>query len=183
MAFAPSVLKRVRSASTCSRLRRPAMHRASDSVAALACALAKAQSELVNPEKSLTATIKGTRAGEGDRTFRYASLSSGLEIVRKALGQHQIAAIQTTAIDQAAGLVNLTTMLAHASGEWIASDWPVCPIADMASPPGGGGRRPPMPAAMPCSRWSASRGKTTLTRPTSTTAMRARLDQPMGRGN
>jgi hypothetical protein len=25
-------------------------------------------------------------------------------------------------------------MLAHASGEWIASDWPVCPIADMASP-------------------------------------------------
>jgi hypothetical protein len=25
-------------------------------------------------------------------------------------------------------------MLAHASGEWIASDWPVCPIADTASP-------------------------------------------------
>src|SRR3982074_1640471 len=110
------------------------MHRPRDSVAALACALAKAQSELVNPEKSLTGTIKGTRAGEGDRTFRYASLSSGLEIVRKTLGQHQIAAIQTTAIDQAAGIVNLTTMLAHASGEWIASDWPVCPIADMASP-------------------------------------------------
>jgi ERF superfamily len=32
------------------------------------------------------------------------------------------------------GIVNLTTMLAHASGEWIASDWPVCPVADMASP-------------------------------------------------
>jgi hypothetical protein len=28
----------------------------------------------------------------------------------------------------------LTTVLAHASGEWIASDWPVCPIAEMASP-------------------------------------------------
>ena len=110
------------------------MHRSSESVAALACALAKAQGELVNPEKSLTATIKGVRAGEADRTFRYASLSSGLEIVRKTLGQHQIAAIQTTAVDQAAGLVNLTTMLAHASGEWISSDWPVCPIADMASP-------------------------------------------------
>jgi len=66
--------------------------------------------------------------------IRYAPLSSGLEIVRKTLGQHQIAAIQTTAIDQAAGIVNLTTMLAHASGEWIASDWPVCPITDMASP-------------------------------------------------
>ena len=75
------------------------------------------------------------RAGEGEeRTFRYAPLSSGLDIVRKTLGQHEIATMQTTAIDQAAGLVNLTTMLAHASGEWIASDWPVCPIADMASP-------------------------------------------------
>jgi hypothetical protein len=61
-------------------------------------------------------------------------LSSGLDIVRKTLGQHEIATVQTTAIDQAAGLVNLTTMLAHASGEWIASDWPICPIGDMASP-------------------------------------------------
>ena len=110
------------------------MPRSSESVAALACALAKAQAELVNPEKSLTATIKGVRAGEGERIFRYAPLSSGLDIVRKTLGQHEIASIQTTAIDQAAGLVNLTTMLAHASGEWIASDWPVCPITDMASP-------------------------------------------------
>src|SRR6202163_4881800 len=109
------------------------MHRSSESVAALAGALAKAQAELANPEKSLTATIKGARAGEGDRSFRYAPLPSGLEIVRKTLGQHQIAAIQTTAIDQAAGLVNLTTMLAHASGEWIASDWPGCLIPDMAS--------------------------------------------------
>ena len=71
------------------------MPRSSDSVAALASALAKAQGELVNPEKSLTATIKGVRAGEQDRTFRYAPLSSGLDIVRKTLGQHQIAAIQT----------------------------------------------------------------------------------------
>ena len=68
------------------------------------------------------------------RLFRYASLSSGLEIVRKTLGQHEIATVQTTAIDQAAGIVNLTTVLAHASGEWIASDWPVCAIADTATP-------------------------------------------------
>jgi len=54
--------------------------------------------------------------------------------VRKTLGQHEIATVQTTAIDQASGIVNLTTVLAHASGEWIASDWPVCPIAEMASP-------------------------------------------------
>jgi ERF superfamily len=110
------------------------MHRSSESVAALASALAKAQAELVNPEKSLTATIRGGRPGEGERSFRYAPLASGLDIVRKTLGQHEIATVQTTAVDQAAGLVNLTTMLAHASGEWIASDWPVCPIAEMANP-------------------------------------------------
>jgi hypothetical protein len=110
------------------------MHRSSESVAALASALAKAQAELVNPEKSLTATFRCGRPGEGERSFRYAPLSSGLDIVRKTLGQHEIATVQTTAVDQAAGLVNLTTMLAHASGEWITSDWPVCPIAEMANP-------------------------------------------------
>jgi hypothetical protein len=110
------------------------MHRSSESVAALASALAKAQAELINPEKSLTATIRNGRAGEGERTFRYAPLSSGLDIVRKTLGQHEIATVQTTAIDHAAGIVNLTTMLAHASGEWIASDWPVCPVAETANP-------------------------------------------------
>jgi ERF superfamily len=110
------------------------MHRSSESVAALASALAKAQAELVNPEKSLTATIRSGRPGEGERSFRYAPLSSGLDIVRKTLGQHEIATLQTTAIDQTAGMVNLTTTLAHASGEWIASDWPVCPIAETANP-------------------------------------------------
>jgi hypothetical protein len=110
------------------------MPRSSESVAALASALAKAQAELVNPEKSLTATIRTGRMGEGERTFRYAPLSSGLDIVRKTLGQHEIATVQATAIDQASGIVSLTTMLAHASGEWIASDWPVCPVAETANP-------------------------------------------------
>jgi hypothetical protein len=110
------------------------MPRSSETVAALASALAKAQAELVNPEKSLKATIRTGRLGEGERSFRYAPLSSGLDIVRKTLGRHEIATLQTTAIDQTAGMVNLTTTLAHASGEWIASDWPVCPIAETANP-------------------------------------------------
>jgi len=110
------------------------MPRSSETVAALASALAKAQAELVNPEKSLTATIRTGRPGDGERSFRYAPLSSGLDIVRKTLGQHEIATLQTTAIDQTAGMVNLTTTLAHASGEWIASDWPVCAIAETANP-------------------------------------------------
>ena len=84
------------------------MHRSSESVAALAAALAKAQSELVNPEKSLTAIIRTGRPGEGERSFRYAPLSSGLDIVRKTLGQHEIATVQTTAIE--GGVVNLTTI-------------------------------------------------------------------------
>jgi hypothetical protein len=61
-------------------------------------------------------------------------LSAGLDIVRKTLGQHDIAVVQTTAIDQTAGIVNLTTVLAHASGEWISSDWPVCAISETATP-------------------------------------------------
>jgi len=110
------------------------MQRSSPSIAALATALAKAQTELANPEKSLIGTIEPQGGEGGARQFRYAPLSSGLEIVRKALGQHEIATVQTTAIDQAAGIVNLTTVLAHSSGEWIASDWPVCPIAETATP-------------------------------------------------
>jgi hypothetical protein len=110
------------------------MPRSSESVAALASALAKAQGQLVNPEKSLIAVIRPSRAGDEERSFRYAPLSSGLDIVRKTLSQHQIATIQTTAIDKEARVLSLTTTLAHSSGEWIASDWPVCPIADMASP-------------------------------------------------
>src|SRR6516162_4388895 len=117
----------------CWRWKRP-MPRSSETVAALASALAKAQAELINPEKSLTAIIRTGRPGERERSFRYAPLSSGLDIVRKTLGQHEIATLQTTAIDQSAGMVNLTTTLAHASGEWIASDWPVCPIAETANP-------------------------------------------------
>jgi hypothetical protein len=113
------------------------MHRSSQSIACLAAALAKAQCQLTNPEKSLIGSIKAAAGGDtarSERLFRYASLASGLDIVRKTLGQHEIATVQTTAIDQATGTVNLTTVLAHASGEWIASDWPVCAVADSEEP-------------------------------------------------
>ena len=109
------------------------MHRSSESIGTIAAALAKAQAELTNPEKSLVATIGSPFHREGDRTFRYAPLSSGLDIVRKGLGRYEIATIQTTAIDKDAGLLRLTTVLAHSSGEWISSEWPVCPIDDIAS--------------------------------------------------
>lgn len=111
------------------------MHRSSETIGAIAAALAKAQGELSNPEKSLTATIRSPfPREEGTRAFRYASLASGLDIVRKALGQHEIATVQTTAIDADSGQIRLTTLLAHASGEWISSDWPVCPLSETAAP-------------------------------------------------
>ena len=110
------------------------MQRSSNKIGALATALAKAQAEIVNPEKSLTATIESPFPREGQRTFRYASLSTGLDIVRKCLGQHEIATVQSTAIDRDSGLIRLTTTLVHASGEWVSSDWPVCPASETAAP-------------------------------------------------
>src|SRR5882762_11184461 len=63
-----------------------------------------------------------------------AALARALDIVRKSLGRHEIATIQTTAIDQDSGQIRLTTLLAHASGEWISSDWPVCPVSEIGTP-------------------------------------------------
>jgi hypothetical protein len=110
------------------------MQRSSESIGAIAGALAKAQIELANPEKSLTATIRSPFPRESDRSFRYASLSSGLDLVRKSLGRYEIATVQTTSIDDAAGLIRLTTTLAHSSGEWVSSDWPVCAVSETAAP-------------------------------------------------
>ena len=89
------------------------MQRTSSLIACLAAALAKAQAELVNPAKSQVAIIRSEAGRGAEQTFRYAPLSSGLDIVRKTLGQHGIARIQTTPI---AGTVNLTTMLAARLG-------------------------------------------------------------------
>jgi hypothetical protein len=110
------------------------MQQSSSSIGTLAAALAKAQVELVNPEKSMVATMPADGKGAAEQIFRYAPLCSGLDIVRKTLGQHEIATVQATAIDHAAGIVNVTTTLAHSSGEWISSDWPVCSLEEMASP-------------------------------------------------
>jgi hypothetical protein len=110
------------------------MQRSSETIGAIAGALAKAQAEIANPEKSLTAIIQSTFPREGDRSFRYASLSAGLDLVRKSLGRHEIATVQTTSIDDAAGLIRLTTTLAHSSGEWVSSDWPVCAVTETAAP-------------------------------------------------
>ncbi|QOZ75362.1 single-stranded DNA-binding protein [Bradyrhizobium sp. CCBAU 53351] len=110
------------------------MHRSSERIGIIAAALARAQAELTNPEKTQTAVIRSPFPREDDRTFRYASLASGLDIVRKSLSQQEIATIQTTRIEQVTGQIYLTTLLAHASGEWISSDLPVCASKEVEAP-------------------------------------------------
>jgi hypothetical protein len=56
------------------------MQRCSETIGAIETALAKAQIELQNPEKALTATIPSPFPRERSGTFRYASLSSGLDL-------------------------------------------------------------------------------------------------------
>lgn len=110
------------------------MHQSSEHIGAIAGALARAQAQLTNPEKTHTAVIRSAFPREEDRTFRYASLASGLDIVRKSLSNQEIATIQTTRIEAATGQIHLTTLLAHSSGEWISSDLPVCPSKDTEAP-------------------------------------------------
>jgi ERF superfamily len=104
----------------------------SDQIGALATALARAQSDLTNPGKTLTAAIPSPVPHEPNRSFRYASLASGLDIVRKSLSQQEIAVVQATRCE--AEQVFLTTMLVHSSGEWMSSEWPVGTIRDSDTP-------------------------------------------------
>ncbi|RYG94541.1 MAG: single-stranded DNA-binding protein, partial [Alphaproteobacteria bacterium] len=129
-----ALVGRSQALSASSRLRRP-MRNSSTTIGSIAAALAKAQCELANPEKSMTATVASAFPGEASRTFRYAPLASGLDIVRKMLGKQEIATVQSTAIDPN-GYVRLTTTLAHSSGEWVSSDWPVCSVNE--APPAMG---------------------------------------------
>lgn len=110
------------------------MRSASDSIAQLASALAKAQIELVNPVKTLTGVIDRWGSGNEGQSYRYAPLSAGLDIVRSTLCKHELAVIQATYVDRDTAMVLLTTTLAHGSGEWICATWPVCRTTEMTNP-------------------------------------------------
>src|SRR4051794_39926844 len=62
--------------------------------------LAKAQTELVNPPKSLTAVLERDRTERGGQAYRYAPLSAGLDIIRRTLGKHELAVLQRTHVDR-----------------------------------------------------------------------------------
>ena len=76
--------------------------------------------------------------------------------------KHEIAVVQTTSVDQPVGLVRLTTLLAHASGEWIASDWPVCRLRKWQRPNAWAWHSRTRDD-MRCSPWWVLRGKMILT--------------------
>jgi hypothetical protein len=81
----------------------------------LMLALAAAQGEMANPEKSLT---------NPHFKSKYADITGGIEAVRGPLSKHKIAFIQTTRME--GDVLVLETTLAHAeSGEWISSEAPV----------------------------------------------------------
>ena len=111
------------------------MHRSSQSIAAIASALAKAQAVLVNPEKTMTATIRDDRRGQGaERSFRYAPLSAASISFARRSASMRLRWCRPPRSTRPRRTVRLNTVLAHSSGEWIASDWPVCPMSDMNSP-------------------------------------------------
>ena len=79
------------------------MQRTSENIGTIAAALAKALAELTNPEKLLVATIQPDGSGAAERTFRYAPLSSGLEIAQD-LGPARDRHLQTTSATDTSGL-------------------------------------------------------------------------------
>ncbi len=110
-----------------------AMHRSSERIGAIAAASPSA-GRLTNPEKTLTATIRSPFPREDDRTFRYASLASGLDMVRKCPESARNRDHPDHRDRPNTGQIHLTTLLAHSSGEWISSDWPVCASRDTEAP-------------------------------------------------
>ena len=73
--------------------------------------------------------------------------------------------MQTTAIDKDSGPDPADHPAGHASGEWISSDWPVCPVSETAAPHRMGAALT-YARAMPCLRWSGLPARTISMRPT-----------------
>lgn len=104
----------------------------SETISAIATALAAAQAELTDPVKDrVNSHLKS----------RYVNITDGLAVARPVLSKHGIAFVQATSIRD--GVIVLTTRLVHKSGEWMSGDYPVCNI---------GGKDTDMGAALTYSR-------------------------------
>jgi hypothetical protein len=92
--------------------------RHSESIAALAKALAAAQAEYVTVPKSKSATVKMKSGGEFK--YNYADLADCLAMALPRLSKHGIAFSQPHVIFPDG--LRVVTFLLHESGEWMASD-------------------------------------------------------------
>lgn len=89
--------------------------KSSEQINEIAAALAKAQGVIENPAKD---------SKNPHFNSRYADLAAGLNAVRAALSANGIAVVQATSLE--GETMMLETKLAHTSGQWISSDYPVC---------------------------------------------------------
>ena len=87
----------------------------SEAIDQIVTALAKAQGEIKNPAKD---------SKNPHFNSAYADLAGGLNAVRAALSSNGIAVLQATSMD--GEIMMLETKLAHTSGQWVSSHYPVC---------------------------------------------------------
>ena len=99
-------------------------YRRSPEIGELAAAMAAAQIELRNPKKTETATV-ATKSG-GQYSYHYMELAQLIEICREVLAKHGLAIFQPVAANLST--VTITTLIAHRSGQWIASDLALHPV-------------------------------------------------------
>lgn len=78
-------------------------------------AMAKAQRKIQNPERNRKVTVR-TKAG-ATYEFAYATLDAILDHARPILAENEIVVLGGTRSGQ--GWVEVSTMLAHSSGEWM----------------------------------------------------------------
>lgn len=96
----------------------------SENIDEIAAALAEAQAELTSPKKTKTAKIRSKKGADSSFEYKFADLESGLKIIRETLPKHKLAFTQGTELR--GNSIVLQTMLLHASGQWMISDYPVC---------------------------------------------------------
>lgn len=91
-------------------------------------ALADAQADLQNPNKTKTAKVKGvSKAGkEYEMTYKYADIADVLTDARPVLAKHGLCVIQATGVE--GGAVLIRTRIGHKSGQWVESEYPVAAI-------------------------------------------------------
>lgn len=89
--------------------------RTSEAINEISLDLSKAQAVIVNPAKD---------GNNPHFRSKYATLDTGLNIVRECMSKHNISVVQATRVE--GNVLMLDTRLAHKSGQWIEAEYPVC---------------------------------------------------------